>query len=90
MYWVLMGMLFWPIGIEKQSGTLIYVDPMNPNINKSCSIFNPFLAGISELYYPNNYVKQPTQHYTPTKEEENNFQKLKSDGAKKGPEEYKP
>ena len=78
------------IGIEKQSGTLIYVDPMNPNINKSCSIFNPFLLGISELYYPNTYVKQPAQHYTPTQEEENSFQKLKSDGTKKGPEEYKP
>jgi len=78
------------IGIEKQSGTLIYVDPMNPNINKSCSIFNPFLVGISELYYPNTYVKQPAQHYTPTKKEEDNFQKLKSDGAKKEPEVYKP
>ncbi len=78
------------IGIEKRDGTLIYIDPENPNINMCCSIFNPFVAGISELYYPNTYAKQHTQHYAPTQEEENSFQKLKSDGAKKGPEEYKP
>lgn len=78
------------IGIEKQSGILVYVDPEQPNINMCCSIFNPFVAGISELYYPNTYAKQHTQHYAPTQEEENSFQKLKSDGAKKGPEEYKP
>lgn len=80
------------IGIEKQSGTLIYVDPQNQaeTTNWSVSIFNPFVEGISELYYPDTYVSQATQHYTPTKEEEDNFQKLKSAGAKKGPEEYKP
>lgn len=80
------------IGIEKQSGTLIYVDPQKEakTTNWSLSIFNPFLLGISELYYPNTYAKQPNQHYTPTQKEEENFQKIKSDGEKKGPEEYKP
>lgn len=78
------------IGIEKKDGTLIYIDPENHNVNMCCSIFNPFLAGISELYYPNSYVKQPTQHYTPTKEEEQFFEKSKSDGAKTGPKEYNP
>lgn len=75
------------IGIDKKDGTLIYVDPIKPNVNMCRSIFE---LPTSDLFFHNKCIVPSTKPYTPTQEEENSFQKLKSDGTKKGPEEYKP
>lgn len=75
------------IGIDKKDGTLIYVDPINPKVNMCRSIFE---LPTSDLFFHNTCIVPSTKSYTPTQEEENSFQKLKSDGTKKRPEEYKP
>ena len=71
------------IGIDKTHGTVLYIDPMSPNNNSSCSIlslydnrmkYNVTTFGAT-FYYSDNYHQTPYTKYNSTREDEMFFEK---------------